>query len=613
MGFLHEQTKGMLTQDVRLVDSQNNLGETPLLRSIISGKIPIIKALLEDSSDPFIRDSFGNTVMIAAAKNSQLFCMFYLYDYIKSKYGLIRANNLLAQKDNEGHGPLEWAADSGDVNIIEYLLKLGLDPSLVDSSGRSSLYWAVKSNRVDAVRFLVRCGCSPHLKDTNRVSPYDLALSKNDVDLIKALNTTPSKGYLPHLSNIFTNLSSGVNLHEDKYLGVVNKRYERWSNAIPRKQMPNMYFLSVYTISILALWILSFEITFWQWLIIVIPLACVYKYLRDKVSPQKERANKARARILFSTWQRFIIAPESYLGLWAGCLLASFVYIISSLQYLHSLYYLSSPYNPSNMGALGYNMEDLDFLLIIFVSTIFMTIIWVKLVFITSDPGIIDTREIDFDEVLESSKKLLGAPNSREFCLTTMVKKPLRSKYCVQHKAVIARFDHYCIWLSTSIGDGNHRTFILFLLSQVVNSSMLAIYIIKALHTDFKNSSSCEISENLFSKNYFFPLTLCATLIFVSICLVCLTFEQLTNITINLTTNEKINEVRYEYLRDDNGNSTNKFDRRFISNILEFCRINGYAKDYKLSFDNFLFQDNSSIKSESSSLSTTSNIILEAT
>lgn len=27
--------------------------------------------------------------------------------------------------DNEGHSPLDWAADAGDVNMIEYLIRKG--------------------------------------------------------------------------------------------------------------------------------------------------------------------------------------------------------------------------------------------------------------------------------------------------------------------------------------------------------------------------------------------------------------------------------------------------------------------------------------------------------
>lgn len=45
MSFFHQQLKGMLTPEIRLVDSINNLGETPLLRAMSTGQMLVIKVL----------------------------------------------------------------------------------------------------------------------------------------------------------------------------------------------------------------------------------------------------------------------------------------------------------------------------------------------------------------------------------------------------------------------------------------------------------------------------------------------------------------------------------------------------------------------------------------
>ena len=63
---------------------------------------------------------------------------------------------------------------------------------------------------------------------------------------------------------------------------------------------------------------------------------------------------------------------------------------------------------------------------------------------------------------------------SDSFCRTTLVKKPIRyfiliyafnlliyidirSKYCTGSGFVVARMDHYCVWLNNCVGYGNHR------------------------------------------------------------------------------------------------------------------------------------------------------------
>ena len=87
LNFLNQQTKGMLNSDTKLIDALNISGETPLLRACTIGKISVVKALLDQSSDPFVQDKFGNTVFINCSKNSLLWCLHFIYEYIKAKYG----------------------------------------------------------------------------------------------------------------------------------------------------------------------------------------------------------------------------------------------------------------------------------------------------------------------------------------------------------------------------------------------------------------------------------------------------------------------------------------------------------------------------------------------
>lgn len=72
-----------------------------------------------------------------------------------------------------------------------------------------------------------------------------------------------------------------------------------------------------------------------------------------------------------------------------------------------------------------------------------------------------------------------ASKNMVEYCKTTLVYKPLRSKYCVQMGFVVARFDHYCFWLHTTVGYENHRQFIGLLLSLTVLLICLMVAMIR--------------------------------------------------------------------------------------------------------------------------------------
>jgi hypothetical protein len=43
LGFLIQQTRGQLTEEVRLVEARNRMGETPLLRAMNTGHNAVIK------------------------------------------------------------------------------------------------------------------------------------------------------------------------------------------------------------------------------------------------------------------------------------------------------------------------------------------------------------------------------------------------------------------------------------------------------------------------------------------------------------------------------------------------------------------------------------------
>lgn len=109
-----------------------------------------------------------------------------MYHTICNMHGTQVALELMCTLDNEAHSALDWAADFGDVNVLEFFIRKGLNPFRVDGMGRTALYWAVKSNRVEAARFLMMLGCDPLQKDFKEQTPLQLA-QKSDYEDIYCL------------------------------------------------------------------------------------------------------------------------------------------------------------------------------------------------------------------------------------------------------------------------------------------------------------------------------------------------------------------------------------------------------------------------------------------
>jgi len=173
---------------------------------------------------------------------------------------------------------------------------------------------------------------------------------------------------------------------------------------------------------------------------------------------------------------------------------------------------------------------------------------WVAL----ADPGKLSTRIKGHSGVEELMRALDGgAPEGQEpdisrLCTTTWVLKDLRTKYCTQTGACVSEFDHYCVWLNTSIGKGNHRQFVCLALSEWF-TQLTHIYLCWAMMRELVSYSS--IGAWILGVVTGYPLL---TLIFLVQFLTApwvlmLIIHQLRLVMANLTTNEMMNMNRYEH------------------------------------------------------------------
>jgi hypothetical protein len=46
MAFFLQQTRGQLNDEIRLVDSRNRIGETPLMKAMVTGSTSVIRVSL---------------------------------------------------------------------------------------------------------------------------------------------------------------------------------------------------------------------------------------------------------------------------------------------------------------------------------------------------------------------------------------------------------------------------------------------------------------------------------------------------------------------------------------------------------------------------------------
>eukprot|EP01137_Pigoraptor_chileana_P004459 Opistho-2@46133 len=157
-------------------------------------------------------------------------------------------------------------------------------------------------------------------------------------------------------------------------------------------------------------------------------------------------------------------------------------------------------------------------------------------------------------------------------CTKCDIARPLRAKHCKHCGRCVRRFDHHCPWLGTCVGEGNHRSFFVFVASHTVLTAWTAGILTSPTIASFGRAPAGV------------SVLLCATTGTMVLALIIfggLTISHAYLIGTNQTTYEHMRRGKIPYLRDLNEDE-NPFDRGVILNCWAFF-IRGVWRQHKQS------------------------------
>lgn len=207
---------------------------------------------------------------------------------------------------------------------------------------------------------------------------------------------------------------------------------------------------------------------------------------------------------------------------------------------------------------------------------------WIMILLIKcTDPGCINKYNV---KGYMKNYPIEGSIYQKKICRTLKIPAVPRSRYCRFTNRRVAKYDHYCPWVLSVIGERTHRYFFFFLLFDCINciyfvyaASIKLILIMKSVIKKVKWTKKL-------SRNIYMFIIICtrvdvwtffsAILAFiVVISLLVFIFQQAYHISINVTQIESEKLLEEKELRERNGDFSevvNIYDKGILRNWFYF-------------------------------------------
>jgi palmitoyltransferase len=190
-------------------------------------------------------------------------------------------------------------------------------------------------------------------------------------------------------------------------------------------------------------------------------------------------------------------------------------------------------------------------------------------------PGRIEGTELDIMDLYISVIQTDDDTILKNFCLTCMVKKVVRSKHCGVCNKCTLRFDHHCSWTDTCVGQYNMKYFVRYIWILSI-AQFFGIYLLFSYISYLPLVMKAEgffYKLVVFYMNYTWIFAILIIILFsVPITLGVFGYQCLVLFYYGITTNESINYPRYDYLKDSSGKFFNPFNKGFLGNIIGILR-----------------------------------------
>ncbi len=394
--------------------------------------------LLSRGADPLITDSQGyNTLHISTFNGNVLLLVLLLHQGIP-----------VDVLDGFGHTGLMWSAYKGFPACVDLFLRWGASVTAKDEQGFTALHWALVKGSPGCIQELIEYGSDRFAKTATGKTPAITARELNteaawhkalkacgyDADGNAGTRSSPVLSVLSSLPGI------GPYLLADRR-GFATRFLFLWPFVVVWAMMVLLADLPVFA---------------------GVPFALFAGYALSWVAQQVAQHAPPDMRQLQRTpWLSGIFAGSMFM--------VGVAWLLRVLPNTTWAVPVPSPAAADPTGTVAAEGAATHWLLNLSFAAFFGLTSYFYVMCMMADPGFVpklngiaEQRAV-IDELISQWKF-----DEANFCVTCMIRTPLRSKHCRRCKRCVAKHDHHCPWVYNCVGVNNHRHFFLYLINMMM-------------------------------------------------------------------------------------------------------------------------------------------------